>query len=48
MVITGNGRVLFEDGSELKLAPGVIHHFEGGEKTTWEIDETLLKAYWIR
>ncbi len=48
MVITGRGRVIFREGGVLELAPGFIHHFQGGEETTWEIEETLLKAYWIR
>lgn len=48
LVITGRGRITFEDGSEVHLQPGVTHRFAGGEKTTWTITETLLKAYWIK
>lgn len=48
LVITGRGRIEFEDGSEVELEPGSTHRFEGGEKTTWTITETLLKAYWVR
>lgn len=48
MVMTGKGHVSFEDGSRVELEPGVTHRFAGGEKTTWTIEETLLKAYWIR
>ena len=48
MVIPGKGRITFEDGNQLELRPGVTHHFEGGENTTWTIEETLLKTYWIR
>ncbi len=47
LVITGRGRVEIEDGDTIHLEPGVTHHFEGGEKTTWFVDEAVLKAYWI-
>lgn len=47
LVIAGRGKVTFQDGRIVELAPGVTHHFEGGEVTTWTIEETLLKAYWI-
>lgn len=47
MVITGQGRISFEDGTEVALQPGVTHRFQGGEKTTWTIEQTLLKSYWI-
>ena len=48
MVITGKGHITFEDGSQIELEPGVTHRFKGGENTTWTIEQTLLKAYWIR
>ncbi len=48
LVLSGRGRITFEDGSELKLSPGIAHRFQGGEKTTWTIEETLLKTYWIK
>lgn len=48
MVITGKGHITFGDGSQVHLEPGVTHRFKGGENTTWTIEQTLLKAYWIR
>jgi len=48
LVITGRAVLTYEDGREFVLEPGVTHRFDGGEKTTWDVRETLLKAYWIR
>ena len=47
LVLRGRGTLEFDDGRTVALAPGVIHQFAGGEETTWTIEETLLKAYWI-
>ena len=47
LVITGRGRIDFEDGTSVELSPGVTHRFEGGEKTRWTVEETILKAFWI-
>lgn len=47
LVITGRGSIEFEDGSTVQLEPGVTHRFEGGEKTKWTVEETILKAFWI-
>lgn len=47
LVLTGKATLTYEDGREFKLEPGVTHTFEGGENTTWNVEETLLKAYWI-
>ena len=47
LVLSGRGEVTFEDGSRILLEPGVTHRFSGGEQTTWTVEETLLKAYWI-
>lgn len=48
LVITGKATLTYQDGREFDLHPGVTHRFEGGEKTTWKVEESLLKAYWIR
>ena len=48
LVFAGRGRVDFEDGRTIELAPGVALSFEGGEKTVWTIEETVFKAYWIQ
>lgn len=47
LVIAGKGQVEIEGGETIRLQPGATHHFEGGEKTVWTVDETVLKAYWI-
>ncbi|MGA7396757.1 MAG: cupin domain-containing protein [Solirubrobacterales bacterium] len=47
LVLTGKGTLEFEDGRTIDLAPGVTVSFEGGEKTTWTVKETILKAFWI-
>jgi len=47
LVITGKGTLDFEDGRSIDLEPGVTVTFEGGEKTTWTVKETILKAFWI-
>jgi len=47
LVITGRGTMEFEDGRSIELEPGVTVTFEGGEKTTWIVKETILKAFWI-
>lgn len=46
VVISGRGRVLLEDGTELALAPGTVGVLYAGTRTTWEIDEPLRKV-WI-
>jgi uncharacterized cupin superfamily protein len=46
VVLSGSGRVLLEDGSELRLAPGVVGVLETGTPTTWIIEEPLRKV-WI-
>lgn len=48
LVITGKATLTYEDGRQFTLEPGVTHSFEGGERTTWNVEETILKAYWIR
>ncbi|MCB0864069.1 MAG: cupin domain-containing protein, partial [Solirubrobacterales bacterium] len=47
LVLSGRGQVIFEDGSRILLEPGVTHRFSGGEKTTWTVEKTILKVYWI-
>lgn len=48
LVITGKATIVFEDESSVTVGPGDTHRFEGGEGTTWHVEETLLKAYWLR
>lgn len=48
MVIKGRAIIEYADGRAFTVGPGDTHHFEGGEETTWKVEETLLKSYWIR
>lgn len=45
VVIAGSGRVVFEDGEEIGLAPGVVVRLTEGERTTWYVDEQIRKIY---
>jgi uncharacterized cupin superfamily protein len=46
VVLSGSGRVILGDGSELDLAPGTVGVLSAGTATTWVIDEPLRKV-WI-
>ncbi len=48
LVITGRATIEFEDGTSVKVGPGDTHRFSGGENTVWTVEETLLKAYWLK
>lgn len=45
LVLAGAGSVTFADGSVLALHPGVLVQLRAGERTVWEITETLRKLY---
>jgi len=45
VVLSGRGRILLEDGTELPLAPGTVGVLDAGERTTWEITEPLRKVW---
>jgi uncharacterized cupin superfamily protein len=45
VVLSGRGRVDFEDGTGIDLAPGTAVHLTAGQRTTWTIHETLRKVY---
>ena len=45
VVLSGRGRVVLPDGSELALAPGTIGVLEAGTPTTWIIEEPLRKVW---
>ena len=45
VVLAGRGRVSFEDGSVVELAPGVAVRLHAGDRTTWTVTETLRKVY---
>ena len=45
VVLSGSGRVILADGSELVLAPGTVGVLDAGSPTTWVIDEPLRKVW---
>jgi len=47
LVIEGRATIEYSDGRAFTVGPGDTHHFKGGEETTWKVEETLLKAFWI-
>ncbi len=46
VVLSGEGRVTFSDGSVLELRPGTVGILSAGAETTWEVTQTLRKV-WI-
>lgn len=47
VVISGRGRVILDDGTELTLAAGTVGVLYAGTRTTWEIDEPLRKVWMV-
>ncbi|TNC47081.1 cupin domain-containing protein [Mumia zhuanghuii] len=45
VVLSGDATVRFEDGSALELGPGVAVRLYAGDRTVWEVRETLRKVY---
>jgi hypothetical protein len=45
VVLSGAGRIGFEDGSAIDLRPGVVVRLHAGDRTTWEVTERLRKLY---
>ena len=45
VVVAGRGTVTFSDGSSVALQPGAVVRLVDGDRTTWEITETLRKVY---
>ena len=45
VVLTGSGRVAFEDGTTIHLSPGRCVRLREGQRTVWTITETLRKIY---
>ncbi len=45
VVLSGAGTVHFEDGSTVALRPGVAVRLHAGERTIWNITETLRKIF---
>ena len=47
VVLSGQGRVTFEDGSVIELVPGTLVHLRAGDRTTWTIESRIRKLYLI-
>ena len=45
VVLSGRGRVEFEDGSSIALAAGTVVRLRAGDRTHWIVYETLRKIY---
>ena len=45
VVLSGRGRIDFDNGETVHLSPGVCVRLREGEQTTWTITETLRKVY---
>ncbi len=45
VVLSGDATVRFDDGSTLELGPGVAVRLQAGDRTVWEVRETLRKVY---
>ncbi len=45
VVLSGRGTVLFEDGESIDLSPGTAVLLTAGQRTTWQVHETLRKVY---
>ena len=45
VVLSGRGRVEFDDDSSIALAAGTVVRLRAGDRTRWIVDETLRKIY---
>ncbi|MFJ2744714.1 cupin domain-containing protein [Streptomyces sp. NPDC087440] len=45
VVLRGHARVRVGDGPELDLSPGTVAAFRTGDRTVWEVTETLRKVF---
>lgn len=45
VVLSGRGRVEFEDGSSIALGTGTVVRLRAGDRTHWIVYETLRKIY---
>lgn len=45
IVLTGSGRVSFENGETIHLSPGICVRLREGQRTVWTVTETLRKVY---
>lgn len=45
VVLAGEGRVTFADGSRIELGPGVVVRLHAGDRTVWTVRSPLRKVY---
>ena len=45
VVLKGSARVSIEGGPKLDLAPGCVGFLRAGDRTIWQVSETLRKVY---
>ena len=45
VVLSGRGRIDFEDGTSIELTPGVAVRLHAGDRTTWTVTQSLRKVY---
>lgn len=45
VVLSGRGRVEFDDGSSIALVAGTVVRLRAGDRTRWIVYETLRKIY---
>ena len=45
VIVAGRGRVSFEDGEQVDLAPGVAVRLRAGERTVWTVTERVRKIW---
>ena len=45
VVLAGRATLTFEGESPIELTPGVVVRLRAGDRTTWEVHETLRKVY---
>ncbi|MGY1813568.1 cupin domain-containing protein [Blastococcus sp. SYSU D00820] len=45
VVLSGRGTVTFPDGSTIPLGPGTVVRLRAGDRTVWQVSETLRKVY---
>ena len=45
VIVSGRGRVSFEDGEHVDLAPGVAVRLTAGERTVWTVTERVRKVW---
>lgn len=48
VVLSGRAIVAFDNGSTIALKPGSLCRLREGQRTTWQVTETLRKLYVVR